>query len=422
MGPLTAEAIQQLRNCGMLNAETSVALEGAEDWQPLDVAFANLPKPPLPKITGNGALSKLAAGVGAVAGLESSESGGGFRSIFKDVFKSRTIEDMERQFAIGVPETTPTISQLDTHWPAPWVFFRLITFSVIGTLGFFWGADRFQSDILFLGWVMVGAFGIPFSVLIFFMEANVLRNVSFYRVLKLFMLGGLISLIFTGVFNEMSGLANWLGASSAGPIEETAKVLAVIAFASRWRDKHWTLNGMLFGAAVGAGFAAFETAGYVLVRSQLYGLTFGEVMFTRALYAPFGHVIWTAATVAALWRVMGTRKFEFSMLCDWKFLRVLLLVTGLHMVWNSPIMIPMVGMPLGLHLKLLSLGIVGWFLIILLIHDGLAQIRKAQQVAPAQAEPSVLSKSESAPLSESGEPDANIDGGNEPAATMNPIT
>jgi RsiW-degrading membrane proteinase PrsW (M82 family) len=403
----------------MLNAETSVALEGAEDWQPLDVAFANLPKPPLPKITGNGALSKLAAGVGAVAGLESSESGGGFRSIFKDVFKKRTIEDMERQFAVGIPETTPPVGQLDTHWPAPWVFFRLITFSVVATFGFYWLLMRMQDPVVLPAWIFVGAFGIPFSVLVFFMEANVLRNVSFYRVLKLFMLGGLLSLIFTTIFNEVTGLGNWMGWSAAGPIEEVAKILAVVAFAAKWRDKFWSLNGMLFGAAVGAGFAAFETAGYILARSDG---NFEMTMFIRALYAPFTHVIWTAATAAALWRVMGSRKFEFGMLIEWQFLRVLLFIAAIHALWNSSIVVPMVGMPLGLQFKFLGLGVIGWFLIILLIHDGLAQIRKAQQVAPAQAEPSVLSKSESAPLSESGEPNANIDGGNNPAEAMNPIT
>lgn len=386
VGPLSTEAMQQLRNCGMLNAETPVAPEGASGWQTFEIAMADLPKIQPPKGHGRNAMAKLAAGVGAAAGLESAESSGGFQSIFKDAFRKRTIEEMEAQFAVGTPETTPALGAVKTHWPAPWVFFRLITFSVLATLGFYWGAVRFRSDILLLGWILVGAFGIPFSVLIFFMEANVLRNVSFYRILKLFMLGGLMSMIFTMVFNELTGLESWLGVSSAGPIEEPAKILAVVAFASRWKDKHWTLNGMLFGAAVGAGFAAFETAGYVLVRSQQFGSTFGDVMFTRALLAPFMHVIWTAAAGAALWRVRGNRAFSFELLLNWQFLRVLLMVTVIHAVWNSPLVVPFVGDPWNGILKCVGLGVIGWVLILLLIQNGLAQIRNDQDVMKPNAD------------------------------------
>ena len=54
-----------------------------------------------------------------------------------------------------------------------------------------------------------------------------------------------------------------MGASSAAPMEETAKVLAmvVVARAAKYRYK---LNGLLVGAAVGVGFAAFESMGYAL--------------------------------------------------------------------------------------------------------------------------------------------------------------
>lgn len=400
VGPLSTEAMQQLRNCGMLNAETPVAPEGASGWQSFESAMTNLPEAqhPSPKTQGKNAMAKLAAGVGAAAGLESAESHGGFQSIFKDAFKKRTIEEMEAQFAVGTPETTPPLGAVTTHWPAPWVFFRLITFSVLATLGFYWGGVRFENDILLLGWILVGAFGIPISVLIFFMEANVLRNVSFYRILKLFMLGGLISLIFTMVFNEMTGLASWLGASSAGPIEEPAKILAVVAFASRWRDKHWTLNGMLFGAAVGAGFAAFETAGYVLVRSQQFGSTFGDMMFFRALFAPFMHVIWTAAASAALWRVKGNRPLSVEILLNWKFLRILLMVTLIHAVWNSPLGIPLVGDPWNGILKWVGLGVIGWVLILLLLQDGLAQIRNAQHTIAIEPNLETVSPCSAAPV------------------------
>lgn len=86
----------------MLNAETPVA---PDNWQAFGVAMANLSKlpPPPPKVEGRDAISKLAAGVGAIAGLDIIKSSGGFRAIFKDVFKKRTIEEMSDQ---TIPESS----------------------------------------------------------------------------------------------------------------------------------------------------------------------------------------------------------------------------------------------------------------------------------------------------------------------------
>ena len=45
----------------------------------------------------------------------------------------------------------------------------------------------------------------------------------------------------------------------AGVVEEVAKLLTVVVVMRSTRYKY-ILNGILFGATVGAGFAAFETA------------------------------------------------------------------------------------------------------------------------------------------------------------------
>ena len=46
-----------------------------------------------------------------------------------------------------------------------------------------------------------------------------------------------------------------------GVLEETGKALALLVVVGSLRYR-WQLNGLLFGAAVGAGFAGFESAGY----------------------------------------------------------------------------------------------------------------------------------------------------------------
>ena len=381
-GPLAEATMMELRACGMLSGDTQVLMEGTEEWISHEEAFkVRLVLPPVPINSPTGSLagnawSKVAGSVSSAAGLEKLEVDGA-KGLCSSLFQKRTLEDIEESFAVGTSVTTPSLDQVMSGWPAPWVFMRLLGFSVIATIGFFWAINRFENFLLYPGWLFMGAFAIPFSIMIFFLETNVLKNVSFYRVLKLVFLGGLMSLIFTLQLFETTAAHQWFGAVAAGPVEELAKLLAVVFVAKKWQRMHWTLNGLLLGAAVGAGFAAFETAGYIL-STAISGSSDTEVMTLRAFCSPFTHIIWTAAAAGALWRFKGTNAFSFGMLREWPVLRILLFVMGLHALWNSPLMFPLLGEFLGYVVKWLILGIVGWILVLLLIQDGLNQVKQAK--------------------------------------------
>lgn len=376
LGPFSENTLKELKACGMLADDTLVAKEGAAEWSSFIEAFKNqttTPSTPIPRlakgssIAGN-AWSRVADGVSSAAGLEKLESHGA-KSLFGALFSKRTIEEIEESFAQGTGHTTPHLKNVSADWPAPWVFMRLLSFSIVVTIGFYWALQRFENILLYPGWLFMGAFAVPISVMFFFVETNVLRNISLYRVLKLFFFGGLISLIFALFLFEMTAAAEWFGAMAAGPVEELAKLLAVVFVAKLWKNMHWTLNGMLLGAAVGAGFAAFETAGYIFTYAIKDGTDI-DVMLQRAMSAPFTHIIWTACTAGALWRYKGERNFEFGMLKEWPVLRILLFVMALHAIWNSPLTVPFL-------LQLLILGLLGWLLVLMLIQSGLGQVRKA---------------------------------------------
>ena len=380
-GPFSESTLKELRACGMLADDTLVVREGTEDWTSFIEEFRNptvtFPASPSAKgssLAGN-AWSRVSDGVSSAAGLEKLE-GHGAKSLFGALFSKRTIEEIEESFAQGTGQTTPDLKNVSADWPAPWVFMRLLSFSIVVTIGFYWALQRFENIKLYPGWLFMGAFAVPISVMFFFIETNILRNISLYRVLKLFFFGGLISLIFALFLFEMTAAAEWFGAMAAGPVEELAKLLAVVFVAKQWKSMNWTLNGMLLGAAVGAGFAAFETAGYIFA----YAINGGsdiEIMLLRAMNAPFTHIIWTACTVGALWRFKGERDFNFSMLKEWPVLRVLLFVMALHATWNSPLTVPLVGDLMGYLLKSLILGVIGWLLVLMLIQSGLGQVKNA---------------------------------------------
>jgi RsiW-degrading membrane proteinase PrsW (M82 family) len=174
----------------------------------------------------------------------------------------------------------------------------------------------------------------------------------------------LILSLFLYQFTKLGTADNWFGALGVGLVEETGKASALLLVLNKLKYR-WILNGMLFGAAIGAGFAGFESAGY----AYRYGL---EVITTRGLLAICGgHVLWTALVGGALWRVRGAQKFEWGMLAQPRFLRVFGLAVAMHMVWDAPLNLPF-------HLKSIVLGFVVWVALLSYVQAGLRQIRGAQ--------------------------------------------
>jgi RsiW-degrading membrane proteinase PrsW (M82 family) len=267
---------------------------------------------------------------------------------------------------------------------------------------------------------VVGSLVMPLTVVFLFWELNTPRNISFPTVLILVLLGGAVSLYVSFIGFSVGNLG-WLKASEAGIIEETGKLLAVILVVRNLKYKYM-LNGLVFGAAIGAGFAAFETAGYgqvdgffeTFLRSE-YGtlkqyLDAGQmgdfmnglaaflndeslpkwiaqaefrgidalitIVHHRSYDAPITHIAWTAIAACALWRVKGDQKFRFNMLLDPTFLRTFAVSVGCHMLWNSPFFNYE-----GLlsWVKPIVLGVIAWYVIFGLTQQGLRQVRDMQR-------------------------------------------
>src|SRR5579862_2875741 len=326
-----------------------------------------------PDLPHSGIFGKVRAQVAAVAGVDKLQ-GWSASEMFSDVFKKRTDEEQEEYFNVGTRTTTPAFEAiLANGWPKPWAFVRFLILSSAVFALFAWAWQRFSNPYLIPGLILVGSFAIPCSILVFFFEMNVPRNVSLYQILKLLLLGGIVSLCVSLLFFEWTSLDNWLGAMSAGIVEESGKALTLLLVV-RKRRYPWTLNGMLFGATIGTGFAVFETSGYALTSGLNSGMAslFQTIYERGALSILGGHALWTALVGGALWRVRGQREFKWEMLRDPQFLRVLALCMALHMLWNSPIELP-------LELKFIAIGFITWIAVLSYIQFGLAEIRQAQR-------------------------------------------
>ncbi|HTY49851.1 MAG TPA: PrsW family glutamic-type intramembrane protease [Steroidobacteraceae bacterium] len=329
--------------------------------------------PPLgawPDIVGHvSALIARAAGVRRPAGFS-------LRQTFSQVLSHRSGEEIERCLAVGGPDTTPDIRAVCCEWPRPWMFFRALVLA-LAMYGVFVAAwEQFGNRNLIPGLILVGSFAVPLSTLVLFFEFNVRRNVSLYQVCRLVMVGGVLAMVLSLFMYRLSAAfpIQWLGPSLAGVVEEPAKLLA-LGMVVNDRRYRYTLNGLLLGAAVGAGFAAFESAGYAFRVGLLDGsLAMRGVLVSRGLLSPFSHVVWTGMSAAALWRVKGGRRFEPWMLGDARFMRVFAAAVLLHMIWDSGLQLPLYGLNV-------LLGAVAWVIVLGLIEEGLSELRVERQAA-----------------------------------------
>jgi RsiW-degrading membrane proteinase PrsW (M82 family) len=303
-------------------------------------------------------------------------------------FQRRSREELDTYFNAGSPQTTPSLAAVSTEWPRPWFFWRLLIFGAAVLLAFIVGYQAFDNSKLVPGIIITGAFCVPLACVSLFFEFNVLRDISLYQVLKFIVGGGAVSIFIALALYHATHLEEtFLGATSAGIVEEIAKVVTAVVLLRTMPHLKWILNGLLVGAAVGAGFAGFESAGYIF-ESFVQGITHSHqpalalygTLFLRAIFAPFCHVVWTAAVVGGLWRVKRDLPFRAKMLIHPDFLRVLGFVMLLHMLWNSGLLWGAFGVILfkveGYFWVTSFVG--SWYLVLLLVQEGLWQVRLAQ--------------------------------------------
>ena len=293
---------------------------------------------------------------------------------------------MEEQLSTGTMKNIPAVTEIEIGWAKPWLFSRLLALFVILTVAMIIGFRSFENENIIPGLIFVGTFAVPFSALVFFLELNAPRNISIFVVVSLLFTGGVASLLLALVFfSRLEFMSSLLGASAAGIIEESAKILLVGLVLGRYTRYKWILNGMLFGAAIGTGFAAFESAGYAFKIGLAGGFDqMVDIIVLRGMLAPFMHIVWTANAGAALWIVKGDKKFEWSMLKDMRFLRVMISSMLLHMIWNAPfgiLPIPIIG-----DIKYPILGIIAYIITFRLVQQGLVQLNEARRTAQMTGE------------------------------------
>ena len=298
-----------------------------------------------------------------------------FKDLFKNTLKKHTEDELDEVFICGGKNTTPELKDIDPTKATAWVYFKILIFFLIAYIPVRIGFITYGNANFLPAMIMLAAFAVPVTILIFFFEINVFRNIPFYKVMKYFVWGGGLSLILAILFFSLdfnTDISTYFGAMMVGLIEEVAKAAIVAAFLFKSKKSNYILDGLLIGAAVGAGFAAFETAGYILRFGLNNGLqTMLEVIKFRGFLAPGGHVAWAAIEGAGLMYVKGFEKLDKKHLNDKRFLLICLIPIVLHGVWDMPINTPY-------YLLQITLTVAAWLVIIYFINLGLKQVDDAK--------------------------------------------
>ncbi|SFF84580.1 Membrane proteinase PrsW, cleaves anti-sigma factor RsiW, M82 family [Halopelagius inordinatus] len=153
-----------------------------------------------------------------------------------------------------------------------------------------------------------------------------------------------------------------------GPVEETVKLLAVRLFA--YTDERFSsvVDGAVYGAMAGLGFATIENALYITRELPTEGLDLGlgligaggGITAVRALAGP-GHVIYSA--IAGYY--LGLAKFNRGSRGP-IIIKGLLIATFVHATYNST-----VGIGSAIIATFTGLGSLTSFLVYILIYDGI---------------------------------------------------
>ena len=159
--------------------------------------------------------------------------------------------------------------------------------------------------------ILVGSFLVPLCVVLFAAE-RLQGNMTVTGVILLFFLSGLFGVLGASLLESYLTGSVWT-LLLIGIIEETLTLLILVVAGRRYVPKT-AGQGALLGAVVGAGFAAFESAGYAFNAAlsagqgvDLVALVQTEVL--RAALSPIGHVLWTSILGAVLFAAArgGTR-------------------------------------------------------------------------------------------------------------------
>ncbi|MBQ0906731.1 PrsW family intramembrane metalloprotease [Micromonospora sp. U21] len=182
--------------------------------------------------------------------------------------------------------------------------------------------------------VLLGSFLVPVTFVAWAFQRRETGEITPAFILNTFLAGGVLGVLAASLLESYLLRPSWWLFLGVGLIEEAVK-LAALAFLTRHLHAKSVRDGIILGASVGFGFAAFETAGYSFTALfTIDGLSLTQVVQTellRSVIAPFGHGLWTAILGGVLFSASTREHITITRRLILAYLGVALL----HALWDS---------------------------------------------------------------------------------------
>src|SRR5215467_3198832 len=182
--------------------------------------------------------------------------------------------------------------------------------------------------------ILVGSFLVPITFVAYAFEHRASDTLTEHTIFVGFVYGGVLGVLGASLLESyVLGRSN-LGYIGVGLIEEGVK-LAALWFLARGLHTYLVRDGIVLGATVGFGFAAFESAGYAFnALFTMHGLSLGSLVETevlRGILTPVGHRLWTGIMGGVLFHAARNGRLRLSIgVVAWY-----LVVSGLHAFWDA---------------------------------------------------------------------------------------
>jgi RsiW-degrading membrane proteinase PrsW (M82 family) len=233
--------------------------------------------------------------------------------------------------------------------PAFWVYVALLAVTAAGTFAQQSSFRRISPGGWALSWVLLLLYAAPVFILIYLLDLYEREPIPL--LLASFLWGAIVATQLAGFANAGWGLvvarvggpefaSRWTAALTAPLVEETLKglgVVLIVLIARREIDD--MMDGFVYGAVCGLGFAVVEDVFYFIVRfggsPEAVLLGFFVRVIASGLYS---HVLWSGLFGIGVGYFVG-RKGEVSLGRRlWMALGLIAAAVVGHFLWNSPLL------------------------------------------------------------------------------------
>lgn len=252
-------------------------------------------------------------------------------SLLSGFADARSKEERDTTIMAGLPGHVPYEKDMVKEWEPPYLFFRM------GILGLFIFVLVFLAQYM-LHWgnsLVIGVvpFVVPITMLVFFWEMNIPRNISLLDSVGTMLFSGIAC--FFIVYFAIS-LTNIEYSDYLTPLIYGGTKLLLICVCLRKKSRGYGLNGILIGAAVGAGYSAIVTAEKICNYTTYLSLSDGFIPQVLLLCVfQFGSdIVWTATFGGALALSKGKERLSIKHLGNSLFIICFLGMYLVELLWK----------------------------------------------------------------------------------------